>query len=222
MTARKGITKLSALLGATALLSASVIFADVKPVSLTGAFNATGGLYAANGIAQRQDPAYYRLALSPTLSIYDQVSLPFELYLSSTGGGYRQPFDQFGVNPNIGNWLTLHGGYFSTQLTDLSFGDTRLLGGGIDLHPSIFRLVLLYGRSEKAQQADTVAGLHGVYDRWVAAGMVSVGKANGNFIGLTVLRASDDSASLRGKNNPTASDSTLMQYYNGPKENLVG
>ncbi len=222
MTARKGITKLSALLGATALLSTSVIFADVKPVSLTGAFNATGGLYASNGIAHRQDPAYYRLALSPTLSIYDQVSLPFELYLSSTGGGYRQPFDQFGVNPNIGNWLTLHGGYFSTQLTDLSFGDTRLLGGGIDLHPSIFRLVLLYGRSEKAQQADTVAGLHGVYDRWVAAGMVSVGKANGNFIGLTVLRAADDSASLRGKNNPTASDSTLMQYYNGPKENLVG
>ena len=222
MAVRMGITQVSALLGAAALLSEAGVFADVKPVSLTGAFNATGGLYAANGVANRQDPAYYRLALSPTLSIFDQVSLPFELYLSSTGGGYRQPFDQFGVNPNIGKWLTLHGGYFSTQLTDLSFGDTRLLGGGIDLHPSIFRLVLLYGRSQKAQQADTIVGLHGVYDRWVAAGMVSVGQANGNFIGLAVLRAADDSASLRGKNNPVAPDSTLIRYYNGPKENLVG
>ena len=221
MAARNGIVELGALLGVAVVLFASTIFADVKPISLTGAFNATGGLYASNGIANRQDPASYRLALSPTLSIYDQVALPFELYLSSTGGGYRQPFDQFGVNPHIGNWLTLHGGYFSTQLTDLSFGDTRLLGGGIDLHPSIFRLVLLYGRSQKAQLADTVAGLHGVYDRWVAAGMVSVGQANKNFIALTVLRAADDSASLRNKNNPAASDSALIRYYNGPKENFV-
>jgi hypothetical protein len=221
MTARTGVSGISALVAMTAFLFASAASGNVKPISFSGAFNATGGLYASNGIANRQDPASYRLALSPTLSIFDQVSLPFELYLSSTGSGYRQPFDQFGVNPHIGSWLTLHGGYFSTQLTDLSFGDTRLLGGGIDLHPSIFRLVVLYGRSQKAQQADTVAGLHGLYDRWVAAGMIGIGQANRSFINLSVLRAADDPHSLQDNRTLAASDSTLLRYYNGPKENLV-
>ncbi|MDD5674213.1 MAG: hypothetical protein PHC61_08625 [Chitinivibrionales bacterium] len=202
------------------ILMAGHALADVKPLSLTGAFNATGGLYAANGVADRQDPASYRASLTPTVSIYDQLTLPFEFYLSSSGGGFRQPFNQFGVNPHIGTWLTLHGGYFSTQLTDLSFGDTRLLGGGIDVHPSKFRLALLYGRSQKAQQADTVVGLHGLYDRWVAAGMLGVGKTDRNFIALTVLRAADDTSSLHGA--LAAADSTQLRYYNGPKENLVG
>jgi|WetSurMetagenome_2_1015567.scaffolds.fasta_scaffold00594_14 hypothetical protein len=195
--------------------------AEVKPIGLSGSFNAMGGLYAATGTSNRQDPAQYRLALNPTVSIFDQVSLPFELYLSSSGNGYRQPFDQFGVSPHIGNWLTLHGGYFSTQLTDLSFGDTRLLGGGIDLHPSLFRLVLLYGRSQKARQADTVVGLHGLYDRWVAGGLIGAGRQDGTHFALAVLRVADDTASLHDPRAVAAADTNLAKYYNGPKENLV-
>lgn len=192
--------------------------AAVRPISLSGAFTSNGSLTFSDRQGGKQDPASFHIALTPTLTIYDQINLPFELYISNTGRGYRQPFNQFGASPQIGSWLTLHGGYFNTQLTDLSFGDTRLLGGGVDIHPTWFRLVALYGRSQKAQASDTVAGIHGLYDRYVAAGMIGVGSSSRNHFFLTIMRAIDDTGSfhdqhLTGDNN--------QKYYYGPKENLV-
>ncbi len=162
-----------------------------------------------------------RAIFTPTLTLFDQITLPFEFYISNQDRGYRQPFNQFGVNPRLWNWLTLHAGYFSSRLSDLTFGDTRLLGGGFDLTPGAFRLSVLYGRSQAAVAADTVLGIRGAYARTMLGAKVGYGNSGGWYIDLNMLHAIDDSTSLQLPVRGSASDSVLSRYLSTPTENIV-
>jgi hypothetical protein len=127
--------------------------------------------------------------------LFDQIRLPFEIFITNDDRGYRQPFNQFGVSPRLWGWLTLHAGYFSSQLSELSFGDTRLLGGGVELTPGNFRFSLLYGRSQHAVNADTANDVRGLYQRTLLAAKLGYGAENSAYVHLQFLRAWDDSTS---------------------------
>jgi hypothetical protein len=168
-----------------------------SPIRLEGGISLSSELYSSTGIAERRPRESYRAILSPTLVIYDQIRLPFEFFITNDDRGYRQPFNQFGMSPNLWGWLTLHGGYFSSRLSELSFGDTRLFGGGVELSPGDFRLSVLYGRSQVAVDADTLHGIRGLYERTILAAKLGIGAENATFVHLDFVRAWDDSTSLR-------------------------
>ncbi|HEY6952243.1 MAG TPA: hypothetical protein VI758_07535 [Bacteroidota bacterium] len=198
-----------------------VAAAQSNPVQFQGNFSLSGELYSSSGIPARRSRDAYRGIFTPTLTLFDQISLPFEFYLSNQDHGYRQPFNQFGVNPRLWNWLTLHAGYYSSRISDLTFGDTRLYGGGIDLTPGLFRFSLLYGRSQAAVAVDTVLGIRGAYARKMLAAKIGYGNPGGWFIDLNVLHAIDDSTSLTLPVHGSASDSVLSTYLTAPTENVV-
>lgn len=192
------------------------------PVKFQGGLSIAGELYSSSGIPARRSPDDARAIFTPTITLFDQITLPFEVYISNTDRGYQQPFNQFGVNPHFWNWLTLHAGYFSSQISDLTFGDARILGGGIDLTPGNFRFSFLYGRSQAAVGADTLRGIRGEYARHVMAAKIGYGNMNGWFIDLNIMHSIDDSASLTLPRAGVASDSILSLYSTAPTENAVG
>ena len=199
-----------------------IVSAQTTPVQFQGDLSLSGEMYSSDGIAARRSRDAVRGIFSPTLTLFDQVVLPFEFYISNQDRGYRQPFNQFGVNPRLWNWLTLHAGYFSSRISELTLGETRLLGGGVELTPGQFRLSFLYGRSQAAVAVDTVLGIRGQYARKMLAAKVGYGNPGGWFIDLNLLHAIDDSTSLRLPTSGSASDSILAGYLTAPTENAVG
>ena len=170
--------------------------AQTRPVTFEGRVNLSSEFYDASGIKARRPSSISRAILQPTVTLFDQVVLPFEIYVSTEDRGFRQPFNQFGVSPRLFGWMTLHAGYYSARLSDLTFGDSRLLGGGAELTPGSFRFSFLYGRSQQAIAPDTANGFVGTYKRTVWAGRVGVGRQNDLFFDLHLLRAVDDTASV--------------------------
>lgn len=214
-TAAMGVCLLSTLSHGTAV-------SQELPIKFQGGLSIAGELYSSSGIPARRSPNDVRAIFTPTITLFDQITLPFEVYISNRDRGYQQPFNQFGVNPHLWNWLTLHAGYFSSQISDLTFGDARLLGGGIDLTPGNFRFSFLYGRSQAAVAADTLHDIRGEYARHVMAAKIGYGNTNGWFIDLNIMHSLDDSTSLTLPQAGVASDSILALYSTAPTENAVG
>lgn len=180
-------------------------------IKVGGSINLSENFYSSSGIDRRQPANVGRGIFRATVTIYDQIQLPFEFYISTQERKFQQPFNQFGVSPRISDWLTLHAGYYSTRISDFTFGDLRLLGGGIELTPGNFKLKVLYGRSRTATESDQQQFFPGMYKQNVYAASVGYGNESVAFFTLNLFHAKDDSNSIRR-------DSLTIN----PAENLVG
>lgn len=180
-------------------------------IRFSGSANLSDNFYSSNGIDPRQPPNLFVGILRANITLFNQVDLPFELYYSNQQTAFQQPFNQFGISPRLTDWLTLHGGYFSTQISDFTYGDLRILGGGVDLTPGNFRLKAFYGRSRQAVEPQKVSFAPEVYKQNVYGVSLGYGNLSKSFFNLNIFHAKDDSTSIQ-------SDSTLV----APKENLVG
>ena len=197
----------------TALASA-IGSAQTKPFSLSGNIGLSSEFYSASGVPDRRPSNTQRGAISTTVTLFDQIALPFEFYFTSKQSGFRQPFNQFGVSPRIGDWLTLHAGYYSAQLSDYTFGDTRLLGGGLELHPGAFQFSVLFGRSQTAVNPDSATGVTGTYKRSMWGGKIGYGRENSFAVGLNLWHSIDDSASIRKPTLGVAPTENLVSSLN--------
>ncbi|HEY6953079.1 MAG TPA: hypothetical protein VI758_11770 [Bacteroidota bacterium] len=189
-------------------------WAQTHVASISGNVGLTSEFYSASGVPDRRPANTQRGAITTTVTLLDQISLPFEFYFTSRQSGFRQPFNQFGVSPRIGDWLTLHAGYYSAQLSDYTFGDTRLLGAGIELHPGAFRFSALYGRSQAAVNPDSARGINGTYKRTMWGGRIAYGRENGFLVGLNLWHAIDDSNSIRATPAGVAPTENLVSSVN--------
>ncbi len=180
-------------------------------IKVGGSINLSDNFYSSSGIDRRQPANVARGILRTTVTIYDQIQLPFELYISTQERKFQQPFNQFGVSPKISNWLTLHAGYFNSRISDYTFGDLRLLGGGIELTPGNFKLKFLYGRSRAATESNEIQSFGGTYKQNVYAASIGYGNESVAFFSLNLFHAKDDSSSIK-------KDSLTLN----PAENLVG
>ncbi len=179
-------------------------------IKVGGSINLSDNFYSSSGIDRRQPANVVRGILRTTVTIYDQIQLPFEFYISSQERKFQQPFNQFGVSPRISNWLTLHAGYFSSRISDYTFGDLRLLGGGVELTPGNFKLKFLYGRSRTATESNELQAFPGMYKQNVYAASIGYGNESVAFFTLNLFHAKDDSPSIKR-------DSLTIN----PAENLV-
>lgn len=188
-------------------------YAQEKPpaIKVNGSASLSSNFYNAEGITPRQPENLQMAILRANVSLYGVIDLPFELYYSTGQTRFQQPFNQFGVSPKISNWLTLHAGYFSTQFSGLTFGDLRLLGGGIELTPGNFRLRAAYGRTRQAVEPNRVSYRPEVYRQTAYAASIGFGDPAKSYFNINLFHALDDSTSVQ-------SDSLLVS----PNENLVG
>jgi len=126
------------------------------PIRLSGNLNLTAEGYGVSGTNPRYPSSIARAILQANVTLFDQIQLPFQLFLSTQQLALQQPFNQFGVSPRFFDGkLTLHAGYFATQYSEFTFGDARILGGGVETDLGNFRVAMLYGEARTALQADT-------------------------------------------------------------------
>jgi len=150
------------------------------------------------------------------INLFDQVQLPFELWYTTSQIGFQQPFNQFGVNPKIGNWLTLHAGYFYARVSDLSFGDARMMGGGFELTPGNFVFSALYGRIRAKRDADSSVHFPGEYKRMALALKIGYGKEGDIFANLNLTKGWDDTTThFTQDNSPTPNENFVSSFAFG-------
>ena len=167
-----------------------------KPVGLTGGVELRGIHYNATGIANRRDPFTYFLNGSPTLTLYG-IQIPFQFTLSKSEQSFRQPFNRFGLSPRY-KWVTLHGEYRNLNFSPYTLAGHTMLGGGIELTPGRLRIGVMYGRLNRATVVDTLTQTLSPFsfDRTGFAAKLGYGTSS-NFFDLHILKAQDDSASVR-------------------------
>lgn len=180
-------------------------------IKIGGSINLSDNFYTTNRTDKRQPSNVAQGIFRTTITIYDQIQLPFELYLSSRERRFQQPFNQFGVSPRISNWLTLHAGYYSSNISDFTFGDLRLLGGGVELTPGNFRFKVLYGRSQAATEFRDYQYQSSVYKQNAYAVSIGYGNESVAYFDINLFHAIDDSNSIKRDS-----------LTNNPAENLVG
>jgi hypothetical protein len=180
-------------------------------VKFRGSLSLSSDLYSVKGIQARQPKNLQRLILRTNFNLFNQIDIPFELYLSNNDTRFLQPFNQFGVSPKISNWLRLHGGYFYSNLSELSYGDIKLYGGGIEFTPGNFRLKAYVGRSRVAKDPDSLRSFGGTYKQNIYAFMIGYGNETKAFLNINLVKAIDDSNSIKP-----------ISFTERPIENLVG
>ncbi|SHL03203.1 hypothetical protein [Rhodothermus profundi] len=184
--------------------------AHPQPVRVNGGFSIYSELYGQNGLALGRRPGQQLGAQGQlTLTIGNQLTLPFSFYLSTDDVGYQLPFNQFGFSPRW-RWIQLHAGYFSTRLTELTLRDARLLGGGFELTPGPFRLAFVQGLTQRAVPADTLRGQPPLLRQTLTALQIGVGREDGWHFWITGLRAKD-----------TPDLEAYTTYGLAPQDNLV-
>lgn len=175
---------------------------EPQPIRLSGTLNLTAEGYGVSGTNPRYPSSIARAIVQANVTLFDQIQLPFQLFLSTQQLALQQPFNQFGVSPKFFDGkLTLHAGYFATQFSELTFGDARILGGGIETELGLFRVAALYGETRTALQADTTQNFFGQYQRRAFAAKIGAGELSGFHIALNVMYAIDDSNSIRALAN---------------------
>lgn len=192
-------------------------------VQVSGSAAMVSELYRAHGTAARRPGAAWRLSLSPQVALFGGMSMGLDLLLSSEGSDVRQNINQVGLHPGW-SWGRVHLGDFSERISDYTMQGTRIRGAGIDLNPGLLRFAIQGGRAQRAVAAGAEAA---VYRRTILTGRLGVGRDEGSFIELQLLKAKDDPGSVE---SALVLDSLLVDtipeglrpdFATTPQENLV-
>ena len=184
--------------------------AQAKIVGLSGGLTASFDTYSQNGLTRDRRPGSMGLVNGQiSLKVADQINVPFSTYASTESAGLEHPFNQFGVSPQI-YFARLHAGYFSTEFSDLTLGDARILGAGIELTPGPLRLAAVRGQNQRSNFA---GGLQiGQFRQNLTSIQAGFGKRDSWHFWMTGLHARDDLGSVP---IPTGTS------YIKPQENVV-
>lgn len=169
---------------------------NAQELAINGSFGVSADAYLSNSNS-RYPTQTYRTYLKVNIGILEQIYLPFEIFLHNNKVGYQQPFNQFGITPRIGNWLDLYGGWYSTRISDFTFGDLRVLGGGFELKPKSFRLAFHYGFTRLARDPDSNFAFHGEYKQQVIIGKIGLESTSGNYLSFQIMTIRDIENSIR-------------------------
>jgi len=95
-------------------------------------------------------------------------------------------------------WITLYLGYRSMTFSKFTLAGATFLGTGIELKPGKFRLAAMYGRFQKAIEADSLADDNRIpsYKRTGYGAKIGYGSRQ-SFCDLIVFKAYDDTSSLK-------------------------
>lgn len=166
-------------------------------VQVNGEVSVLTGFYALSGLGQR-DTRQMPWAMTGyvTLSSRSGWVIPAQLNWSSQRYRYSQPVNQLGVSPRFKNWLTLHGGYRNVIFSPLTLAGHTFLGVGIELNPGLLRVGAVYGKFNRAIDANYADPERvATFRRTGYCAKLGLGNAR-NYFDVILLNVSDDARSV--------------------------
>lgn len=203
-----------------------------KNIDISGSIGAYGELYGISGREGRRPNSTGRVFFTPTITFLNELSLNFNVLLSTEGVSARQNISQIGLDPSW-KWGSAHAGDFSETFSKYTLSGITIRGGGLNLKPAdgAVRLSVVGGRSQRAVSG---GANNKSFERSVWGGMLGVGKPSGSFLDVMVVKIKDDVGSLPPDSLLTSPDSLLADtatvgnappvnpFAVTPQENLVG
>jgi len=177
----------------------------MKGVNLGGNLGVYFENYSMKGKERRRPPNTFRIRFTPSISFLGMTfGINTDFFYTSEGEQriVTQPINRISLNP-AWNWGKVYLGNFSPKFSDLILQGVTLRGGGLDLHPGIFRLFLVGGRSRRECE-DSIGRS---FRRYLYGIRVGIGKKIRT--ALSLIKVRDDPHSIE---NP----GDLL-----PQENLV-
>jgi hypothetical protein len=175
----------------------------------TGYVNLSTNLYSTNLGFDRFDNGLTQLIGGITLK-KDFAEIPIQFFLSNRKNDFQQPFNQIGATPKLFGWLKINAGYFSTKISDFTYGDARMLGAGVETFNTKYRFGFNYGRIQQAIDADTTRNFYGKLSRDAWMLKLGYGLGEKGYVDFNLFKASDNPGSI-----------PQIIYPNTPKENVV-
>lgn len=206
--------------GANGSSSGSSWFRVSGSISVTADYytlNSTTTLAGLPVWSPRQPPNLYRLIFTPTITLFDKVSIPITILLNSretntlTPSSLSPTLAQFLSNPlnvigttfNPGvDWITLSAGSHLPQYSELSGSDMQIFGGGIMLKPGIFRTAFNWGILQRAIAPDIRQSISGSYQRTLTMFKIGLGKEDGTFVDWNFVKMIDDTTAFANRLRP--------------------
>lgn len=169
-----------------------------KKPEISGGLSVNQVLYGVSGKKSHRAPYSYYFSGNLNFTIFDW-GVPFSFSYSSQQLHYQlpfqQPFNQFGITPYY-KWVKLYAGYSSMSFSPYTMNGYRFLGGGIELTPpGIFKFSAMYGRLNKAIEADTSQSIPPTFERMGYACKISL-EGKKAFAHLNIFGAHDDPSSV--------------------------
>lgn len=168
-----------------------------QPLKVTGGVSLEQVAYFSSGLAEgRRDPYNFFLSGNLNMDIYGW-SVPFSFnYSNQSRVAFQQPFNQYGLTPTY-KWITGHLGYSSMNFSSYTLAGHLFNGVGVDLAPpGSFRFSAMYGRLQKAVEADTIhREIEPAYKRMGYGFKASWSRQRDN-VDVVLFRAKDDAGSI--------------------------
>ncbi|SEL68088.1 hypothetical protein SAMN04488505_102836 [Chitinophaga rupis] len=168
-----------------------------QPLKVTGGVSLEQVAYFSSGLAEgRRDPYNFFLSGNLNIDLYGW-SVPFSFnYSNQSRVAFQQPFNQYGLTPTY-KWITGHLGYTSMNFSSYTLAGHLFNGVGVDLAPpGNFRFSAMYGRLQKAVEADTLhREIEPAYQRMGYGFKASYSRQKDN-IDLVLFHAKDDEGSI--------------------------
>lgn len=203
-----------------------------KNVDISGEIGTYGEVYSISGRENRRPNSTGRLFLTPQITFLNELSLNFNIMLSTEGVSARQNISQFGLDPSW-SWGSAHVGDFSETFSKYTLSGITIRGGGVNLNPADgnIRVSLVGGRSQRAVNG---GANNKSFKRSIWGGMVGIGKPSGSYLDVMVVKAKDEIGSLPPDSLLASRDSLVADtavvgtappvnpFAVMPQENLVG
>ncbi len=181
---------------------------------ISGQIGIYGELYNISGKENRRPAKTGRVFFRPTITLFNNFNINFDVLLSTEGNYTRQSINRISMHPEW-SWGRAHIGDFSQQFSNFTLNGETITGGGLELFPGIFRFEIVGGRTRRKID-------NGLYNsefaRYLAGIKLGVGKTGGSFFYINVIKAKDDISSLP---DYTTGNKSKAQFRLTPKENLV-
>jgi hypothetical protein len=194
--------------------NSSTILSDA--FSISGQAGLYGELYSSSKKEGRRKPSTGRLFFRPTITLFKNFNIAFDILLSSEGSYTRQQLNRISLHPSW-SWGKAHIGDFTHKFSQYSLNDVTITGGGLELNYGIVRFEAVGGRTQRKINAGVS---NSAYARYLGGFKLGVGKVGGSFIDLNIIRVKDDINSLPSQNN-IGSSSSITQFRITPTENIV-
>lgn len=193
--------------------------------NISGEYGTYGELYTISGRDNRRPPSTGRVFFKPTISIAENFTVNFNLFLSTEGRGTRQDINQIDINPEWG-WGEAHLVDFTESYSTYTLNGIKIRGASLHLTPGFFRASIISGITQ-TKVSSSNANI--VYRRNLNGGKIGFGDAGGSYFDIIVLSTRDDF-------QPTEiaiPDTTIIEDTTGqtgnqnpesitPQENLAG
>jgi hypothetical protein len=182
-------------------------------------------LNADSSVNELRDPFLYRIGMNAQFQLGKYIKLPFSFNYSKRNTSIRYPLppnkeyfknlsspnNGFGISPNY-KWATLHLGSHRPQLSELTAGNVKIFGGGLELKPGIFRLSLHSGVLNYAASDPGTGNQYSVFRKNVHLAKIGVGEKAKTHFHINAAFFFDKTSSL---------DTSILTAFIPPGQNLV-